>query len=86
MVKRESKNSFIFKNKKKEDSVLSSGITVKEINYKDVSLLSNFITSRGTIIPKRVSKLKSKTQRAIAKAIKLARVAALLPFDMKLKF
>lgn len=86
MSRKDSRSAFIFKQKKKVDPLLSAGIKLDEIDYKDVALLSNFVTPRGTIIPKRVSKLRSKTQRVVAKAIKRARIAALLPFDNVKKF
>lgn len=50
------------------------------LNYKDVSVLSNFISEQGKILPRRVTGLKSKQQKKITKLIKQARIAALLPF------
>ncbi len=52
-----------------------------EIDYKDVKLLSRFITERGKMVPARVSATCAKHQRALAVAIKRARFLALLPFD-----
>jgi len=53
---------------------------VKEIDYKDVETLRKFITERAKIIPKRVTGTCAKHQRALARAIKTARIMALLPF------
>lgn len=50
------------------------------IDYKDVRLLSQFITERGKIVPRRISGLNAQNQRRITEAIKLARNIALLPF------
>ena len=50
------------------------------LNYKDVSVLSNFISEQGKILPRRTTGLRSKQQKKIAKLIKQARIAALLPF------
>ena len=50
------------------------------IDYKDVRLLSQFLTERGKIIPRRISGLNALNQRRIAEAISLARNIALLPF------
>lgn len=81
MKSRDMLRSSLFKTRQKIDPILNCGIKVKEIDYKDVDLLSNFITSRGTIIPRRASKLSSATQIAVTKSIKRARMMALLPFD-----
>ncbi len=53
---------------------------VKEIDYKDVETLRKFLTERARIVPKRVSGTCAKHQRALARAIKRARILALLPF------
>jgi small subunit ribosomal protein S18 len=50
------------------------------IDYKDVKLLSQFLTERGKIIPRRISGLNAQNQRRITEAIKIARTMALLPF------
>jgi small subunit ribosomal protein S18 len=50
------------------------------IDYKDVRLLSQFVTERGKIIPRRISGLNALNQRRITEAIALARNIALLPF------
>lgn len=53
------------------------------IDYKDVRTLSKFISERGKIIPSRINSQPIKRQREIAKAIKRARILALLPFVAK---
>ena len=53
------------------------------IDYKDVRFLSKFISERGKIIPSRINSQPIKRQREIAKAIKRARILALLPFVAK---
>lgn len=50
------------------------------IDYKDVKLLSSFISERGKIIPRRITGLNAQNQRRIAEAIQQARNIALLPF------
>ncbi len=50
------------------------------IDYKDVELLRKFITERGKILPRRITGLTAKQQRDMTKAIKQARLIALLPF------
>ncbi|MFH1857390.1 MAG: 30S ribosomal protein S18 [Candidatus Omnitrophota bacterium] len=51
-----------------------------EIDYKDVSRLQKFVTERGKILPSRISGTCAKHQRKLTRAIKHARVIALLPF------
>jgi small subunit ribosomal protein S18 len=53
---------------------------VKEIDYKDIYLLKRFVTESGKIVPSRITGTKAKYQRQLTRAIKLARVLALLPF------
>ena len=53
---------------------------VEAIDYKDVTRLRKFISEGGKILPRRMSGTCAKHQRELAKAIKRARVAALLPF------
>ena len=50
------------------------------IDYKNIDLLSQFITEQGKILPRRVNGISAKQQRAVTKAIKQARFLALLPF------
>ncbi|MDE6397764.1 MAG: 30S ribosomal protein S18 [Clostridiales bacterium] len=52
----------------------------EEIDYKDVAKLKRYITEKGKIIPRRTSGMCAEHQRALAVAIKRARVMALLPF------
>lgn len=56
---------------------------VKEIDYKDISKLSRFITERGKISSRRGSGTCARHQRKLASAIKRARYIALLPFVKK---
>ena len=53
---------------------------LKSINYKDTKILSNFISDKGKILPRRVTGISSQEQKRVAKLIKKARIAALLPF------
>ena len=53
---------------------------VESIDYKDVARLKKFITEGGKIVPRRMSGTCAKHQRELSKAIKRARIAALLPF------
>ena len=53
----------------------------KKIDYKDAETLKKYITERGKILHRRVTGTCAMHQRAVAKAIKRARVVAILPFD-----
>ena len=50
------------------------------VDYKDIKLLLRFLTERGRMLPSRITNLSAKKQREIKKAIKRARILALLPF------
>lgn len=50
------------------------------IDYKDVEKLKKFITERGKILPKRVTGTCAVHQREVTRAIKRARIVALLPY------
>lgn len=54
--------------------------TSEIIDYKDVELLSKFLTEQGKILPRRVTGLTTKQQSRLTKAVKKARIIALLPF------
>ena len=64
--------------RKKVDRFHENGILY--IDYKDVKLLSRFITEQGKIIPRRISGTTAKNQRMLVDAIKRARFMALLPY------
>ena len=52
----------------------------QKINYKDIDLLSLFLTEQGKILPRRVTGITVQQQRKLTKAIKRARILSLLPF------
>ncbi|MFJ7155118.1 30S ribosomal protein S18 [Streptomyces sp. NPDC101118] len=56
----------------------AAGITC--IDYKDTDLLRKFISDRGKIRSRRVTRITVQQQRQLAKAIKNAREMALLPY------
>jgi small subunit ribosomal protein S18 len=51
-----------------------------EPDYKDIKLISRYITERGKIVPRRLSGVTAKNQRKLAQAIKRARHLGLAPF------
>ncbi len=50
------------------------------VDYKDERKLSRFLTDHGKIVPRRVSGACSRHQAQVTRAIKRARVLALLPY------
>ncbi len=67
---------FMFK--KKKCKLCESNM--KDVDYKNIDLLSRFYTDRGKILPRRVTGACAKHQRKIKVALKRARYMALLPF------
>ncbi len=63
-----------------QDVIKNSKELGKDLSYKDITLLSNFISDNGKIIPRRNTGLKAKEYNKITKLIKQARIVALLPF------
>jgi len=53
---------------------------IKEIDYKDVSVLRRFVSNYEKILPRRKKGTCAKHQRKLTQAIKRARIIALLPF------
>ncbi len=60
-----------------------SGPNAPKIDYKDVRLLSRFVSERGKIVPSRITAVSTKKQRQLARAIKRARYLALLPYVVR---
>ena len=53
---------------------------VKQIDYKDIDVLKDFIQENGKIMPARITGTKARYQRQLSTAIKRARYLALLPY------
>ncbi len=60
-----------------------AGPKAPKIDYKDVKLLSRFISERGKIVPSRITAVSAKKQRELARAIKKSRFLALIPYLIK---
>ena len=65
---------------KRKKSCPFSGEDALTIDYKDVKLLSRYISEKGKIIPRRQTGVCSYHQRELCTAIKRARNIALLPY------
>jgi small subunit ribosomal protein S18 len=53
---------------------------VKQIDYKDIDVLKDFVQENGKLMPARITGTKAKYQRQLSTAIKRARFLALLPY------
>ena len=53
---------------------------IKQVDYKSVDLLKDFISEDGKIIPARITGTKAHYQRQLSVAVKRARFLALLPY------
>ena len=62
------------------ENTIRESINFNSVTYKDTKILTSFLSEQGKILPRRITGLSSKEQKKIAKLIKTARIAALLPF------
>ncbi|MFC5719449.1 30S ribosomal protein S18 [Streptomyces gamaensis] len=56
----------------------AAGIT--SVDYKDTDLLRKFLSDRGKLRARRITRVTVRQQRQLAKAVKNAREMALLPY------
>lgn len=56
---------------------------IEDIDYKDLGLLRKFIMENGKIVPSRITGTRARYQRKLNRAVKLARLLALLPYTDK---
>ncbi|ORZ34815.1 hypothetical protein BCR44DRAFT_33648 [Catenaria anguillulae PL171] len=54
-------------------------------SYKDVTLLSNFVTETGMLMHRKHTKLSAKNQRKLTKAVKRARAMGLMPHTYRME-
>lgn len=52
------------------------------LNYKDTEALTKYLTEKGKILPRRITRLNAKDQRVLTRVIKRARHSGLLPFQV----
>ena len=79
--KRDEKANSPFENKKKFCPFSQVGSPI--IDYKDIRLLSRYITEKGKITPSRITGVSRKKQKELARAIKRARFLSLMSYTNK---
>jgi small subunit ribosomal protein S18 len=79
---RSEKQKYVYKPQKKKYCRFCSDKKLT-IDYKNISLLRSFLSERARIIPRRNSGNCAKHQRQLTRAIKRARILALIPFVAK---
>jgi small subunit ribosomal protein S18 len=77
-TRRDTKQNALFK-RKRFCRFTAEG--VKEIDYKDIDVLRDFIGENGRITPARLTGTRAFFQRQLTTAIKRARFLALLPYS-----
>ena len=80
-TKREENSNSPFENRKKYCPFSQPGSPT--IDYKDIRLLSRYVTEKGKIVPSRITGVSRKKQKELAKAIKKARFLSLMSFTNK---
>lgn len=54
-----------------------------KIDYKDIKLLSRYVSEKGKIVPSRITNVSRSKQLELSKAIKRARFLSLMSFTTK---
>jgi small subunit ribosomal protein S18 len=65
---------------RKKGNRFGSDESLEAIDYKNLDMLSEYITETGKIVPSRITGVSAKNQRQLTRAIKQARFIALIPF------
>ena len=78
---RDEKNNSPFESKKRFCPFSQQNSPV--IDYKDIKLLSRYLSEKGKIVPSRITGVSRKKQKELARAIKRARFLSLLSYTNK---
>ena len=57
-----------------------------KIDYKDIKLLSRYVSEKGKIVPSRITNVSRSKQKELSIAIKRARFLAIMSFTNKIIF
>ena len=80
---REDKKSYPFEEKKRFCPFSQKNSPV--IDYKDIRLLTRYVSEKGKIIPSRITNVSRKKQKELATAIKRARFLSLMSYTHKIQ-
>ena len=78
---REENNNSPFENKKRFCPFSQKNSPT--IDYKDLKLLSRYVSEKGKIVPSRITGVSRKKQKELARAIKRARFLSLMSYTNK---
>ena len=67
-----------FRNKKRKK--ICHMCAGKTVNYKDINIITKYISETGKILPRRFTGTCAKHRREVAKQVKLARFMGFIPF------
>ena len=70
-------------NLKRRKSCPFAAPNTPEIDYKDIKLLSRYVSEKGKIVPSRITGVSRKKQKELARAIKRARFLSLMSYTNK---
>ena len=79
--KREETNNSPFENKRRFCPFSQPNSPV--IDYKDIKMLTRYISEKGKIVPSRITGVSTKKQKELARAIKRARFLSLISYTNK---
>lgn len=54
-----------------------------DLHYKNIDMLLKFVSASGRIKPRRQTRLPPRLQSRVARAVKMARQMALIPYEMR---
>ena len=79
--KRDENSNSPFENKKRFCPFSQQNSPI--IDYKDIKLLTRYISEKGKIVPSRITGVSSKKQKLLSQAIKRARFLSLMSYTNK---
>lgn len=79
-IRKDAKKDFKKRKMKRMPKKKAMRVNIAEINYKNLRFLQQFVSDRGKLLPRRITNVSARSQRAIAAAVRQARMLSYLPF------